>query len=138
MIGVDTNVALYACRADSSRHAASSAVVAEARRAGTLVVVPQVFQEFVSVITRPPPRGASLGAELARDVFDATFERSLNAPTAEDFANQFRALLAASRPTGARVHDVALAASYLALGVTELLPFNGGDFVGLGLPTREP
>ena len=65
-----------------------------ARAAGSLVVVPQVFQEFVSVITRPPPRGAGLATDLARDVFDATFATVLRAPTADEFAARFRSLLA--------------------------------------------
>lgn len=138
MIGLDTNVALFACRADSTRYAVSSEAITRALEAGSLVVVPQVFQEFVSVITRPSPRAAGLAAEQARDVFDATFAEALRAPTIDQFAAQFRRLLGASKATGARVHDVALAASYLALGVGELLTFNGADFEGLGLVIHEP
>ncbi len=97
-----------------------------------------MLQEFLSVITRPPPRGALLPPHVAVSLFGSIIGEAFAAPRAADQRLCLERIVAAVSPRGARVHDAALAAAYLALGATEVVTFNLVDFAEMGLSVREP
>ena len=123
MIAVDTNLLVYAHRADSEwcdRAAASIRELAEGR--APWAIPWPCIHEFLSVATHPRIWDPPTPTEAALDQVDAWLESPslvLLAEGPEHWA-ELRALLEAGRIAGPRVHDARIAALCLAHGVREL------------------
>jgi toxin-antitoxin system PIN domain toxin len=123
LIAVDTNLLVYAHRADSEWHEQASARVrelAEARSPWALAW--PCIHEFLAIATHPriwdppTPTGAAL------DQVEAWLESPSLVLLAEgpEHWNELRGQIEAGRITGPRVHDARIAALCLAHGVREL------------------
>jgi len=139
MIAVDTNILIYAHRADSPWHDAARQRLGEVAE-GLWAIPWPCIHEFVAIATHPrifdPPSPA---AEAV-----ATVDGWLAAPTlrllaeAEGYWKLLAELLGASRVTGPRVHDARIAALCRQHGVTELWTADRDFSRFSGLRTRNP
>lgn len=123
MIAVDTNVLVYAHRADSPFHGAARRVLTQLVDSGRTWGVPwPCVHEFWAVVTHPriyvPPTEPDVAVQALDDLMDMPGV-SLLGETQEHW-EVLRALLARGGVTGPRVHDARIAAICLAHGVQEL------------------
>lgn len=123
MIAVDTNILVYAHRADSEWHEAARAAVtglAEGRAAWAMAW--PCIHEFLAIVTHPriyrPP--SPLGRAI--DQLDAWFESPTLVRLGEDegYWDVLRRNLNDGRISGPQVHDARIAALCLSHGVHEL------------------
>lgn len=123
MIAVDTNILVYAHRADSPFHHPAREALSELVRAGRAwgVAWPSAH-EFLAVITHPrvyvPPTTTDAAARAVDDLMGMP-GLTLLGETADHWA-QLRPLLRRPGVVGPRVHDARIAAICLGHGVTEL------------------
>ena len=124
MIAVDTNILVYAHRADSAWHAAADRVVADlAEGTGSWAIPWPCLYEFYAIVTHPriyapptPPADAVVQIECW-----------LESPTVvllhegAGFWDGLRPLLAGARVQAAAVHDARIAALCVRHGVKTLL-----------------
>jgi toxin-antitoxin system PIN domain toxin len=123
MIAVDTNVLVYAHRADSPFHAAAVAAVTELAEGPRLWAIPwPCVHEFFAIVTHPriykPP--TPLGEALAQ--VDAWLESPTLRLLGETDTHwtSLRQLIVAGHVAGPQVHDARIAALCLAHGVDTL------------------
>ena len=123
MIGVDTNILVYAHRRDSPWHAAAAKALTSLAEGPARWALPwPCIHEFLGIATHPriyaPP------SELARaiDQVDAWLESPTVEPIGEEvgYWTKLRDLLNAGKVTGPRVHDARIAALCMLHGVREL------------------
>ena len=123
MIAVDTNLLVYAHRADSEWHDRAAVCIRDlAERRAPWAIPWPCIHEFLSVATHPRIWDPPTPTEAALDQVDAWLESPslvLLAEGPEHWA-ELRALLEAGRIAGPRVHDARIAALCLAHGVREL------------------
>lgn len=123
MIALDTNLLVYAHRADSEWHDRASACLRELAEGRAAWAIPwPCLHEFLAIATHPGIYDPPTPGEAALDQVDAWLESPslvLLAEGDEHWA-QLRPLLEAGRATGPRVHDARVAALCLAHGVREL------------------
>ena len=123
MIAVDTNILVYAHREDSPFHSAASERMTKLAEGSATWAIPwPCLHEFLAIVTHP--RIYSPASPLARalDQVDAWIESPtlvLLAEVAEHWPT-LRALLAAGRTVGPRVHDARIVALCRQHGVREL------------------
>jgi len=123
VIGVDTNVLIYAHRRDSEWHdraAESLRFLAEAR-APWAIPWPCVH-EFLAIVTHPRVYDPPTPITAALEQVDAWIESPsllLLGEGAEHWGT-LRQILAAGRVSGPKIHDARIAALCLAHGVQEL------------------
>ncbi|HEY2034629.1 MAG TPA: TA system VapC family ribonuclease toxin [Rhizomicrobium sp.] len=123
MIAVDTNILVYAHRADSPFHAAAEArIVSLAEGAATWAIPWPCLHEFLAVVTHPRIYAPPTPAAKALDQVDAWLESpTLRLLTeAEEHLSVLRALIAAASISGPKVHDARIAALCREHGVREL------------------
>ena len=124
MVAVDTNILVYAHRADATWHEQADRVVAELAESRSSWAIPwPCLYEFFAIVTHPkiyrPPTPS-------RDAL-IQMEYWLESPTlvllheGDGFWETLRPLLAAAALQGARVHDARIAALCLRHGVKTLL-----------------
>lgn len=123
MIALDTNVLVYAHRADSPWHAAAARVVSALAEGRAPWAVPwPCIHEFFAIVTHPriykPPTPlphalAQIDAWLASPSLVLVGE-------AEGYWDRLRPLLESGFIEGAKVHDARIAAICLQHGVSEL------------------
>lgn len=123
MIAVDTNILVYAHRADASFHEAASASLrqlAESRRPWA-IAWPSVH-EFFSVVTHPRIYAPPTPISKAADQVDAWLESPSLVMLGETAAHwsTLRPLLLAGQIAGPMVHDARIAALCLQHAVSEL------------------
>lgn len=123
MIAVDTNVLVYAHRADSTHHEAAKAAIERAVNGPGSVGVPwPVVHEFLAVVTHPriyqPATSASSASSAIAALLGAPGVHVLGEGP-EHLALLTR-LLTAGPVVGPRVHDARVAAICLAHGVDAL------------------
>lgn len=138
VIAVDTNILVYAHRADSAFHVAAAgrlAVLAEGRAAWAIAW--PCLHEFLAIVTHPriyvPP--TPLAAALDQvDAWLASPSLVLLAESEQHWA-ELRAIIAAGRVTGAHIHDARVAALCRQHGVRELWSADRdfGRFSGLNV-----
>ena len=123
MIAVDTNILVYAHRADSAHHtAARDALTAAATDERAFGVPWPCVHEFYSIVTHPriydPPSTApeALAAIAALDALPHCAWLGEGG----DHLDQLTRLLASGAVRGPKVHDARIAAICLSHGVTEL------------------
>jgi toxin-antitoxin system PIN domain toxin len=123
LIAVDTNILVYAHREDSPFHGAASERVAELAEGSAMWAIPwPCLHEFLAIVTHPRIYTPASPLSRALDQVDAWIESPtlvLLAEAAEHWST-LRALLAAGRIAGPRVHDARIVALCRQHGVREL------------------
>lgn len=123
MIAVDTNLLVYAHRADAAWHEAAAARLRQLAEARAPWAIPwPCLHEFLAIATHPRIYDPPTPLEAALDQVEAWLESPslvLLSESAEHWES-LRSLLAAGRITGPQVHDARIAALCLAHGVREL------------------
>ena len=123
MIALDTNVLVYAHRADSTWHLKARSVVEELAngRAQWCIPWPCIF-EFFGVVTRARAYNPPTPTETARTQITALLGNASLQLIAEDvgFWPVLETVLAESQVAGAAVHDARIAALCIHHGVTTL------------------
>lgn len=123
MIGVDTNVLVYAHRADSEWHDRARVCVAELAEAPAAWAIPwPCLHEFLAIVTHPRVFSPPTSLAKAMDQVDAWMESPSLVLLAESGAHwsALRDVLTAGRIAGPKVHDARIAALCLTHGVREL------------------
>ena len=141
MIAVDTNILIYAHRADAPFHESAARCIATLAEGRAPWAIPWAcLHEFIAVVTRPkvfqPP--SSLDDALGQvDVWLKSPSLALLAEGGSHWA-ELQAILRTSRVVGSQVHDARIAAVCLAHGVRELWTADR-DFGRIpGLVVRNP
>lgn len=136
MIAVDTNLLVYAHREDAAFHAPALACIEQLAQGREAWAIPwPCIHEFLSVVTNLRIYKTPTPMATALDAVDAWMESPSLALLGEQGAYWpgLRAMLEASRCTGAMVHDARIAALCLQHGVRELWTADRdfGRFAGL-------
>lgn len=123
MIALDTNILVYAHRADSGWHAAALRAVTGLAEAKTAWAIPwPCLHEFFAIVTHPriydPPSSSKEATAQVEAWIESPSLVLLSEPP--DYWNELRRMLASSRVAGPRVHDARVAAICVAHGVSEL------------------
>ena len=123
MIAVDTNILVYAHRADSSHHTAARKALATVAADNRAFGIPwPCVHEFYSIVTHPriydPPSTVpeALAAVAALDALPHCTWLGEGA----DHLDQVTRLVASGSIRGPKIHDARIAAICLSHGVTEL------------------
>ena len=123
MIAVDTNLLVYAHRAESEWHERAAACIRERAEARTLWAIPwPCIHEFLAIVTHPRIWDPPTPTEAALEQLEAWLESPSLVLLAEgpEHWGQLRAKIETGRIAGPRVHDARIAALCLAHGVREL------------------
>lgn len=141
MIGVDTNILVYASREDSPHHLNARRAVEGLVRAGRPWGLPwPCVHEFLSITTHPrvydpPSTVADALLTLEGLVASGTVELLHETPT---HLRTLASLIGASSVVGPKVHDARVAAICLDHGVTELWTADRDFSFFPALRTRNP
>jgi toxin-antitoxin system PIN domain toxin len=123
LIAVDTNILVYAHREDSPFHELAFERVSDLAEGPATWAIPwPCLHEFLAIVTHPRIYAPPSPLARALDQVDAWLESptlALLAESTEHWAT-LRALLAAGRVAGGRVHDGRIAALCRQHGVREL------------------
>jgi uncharacterized protein len=123
VIGLDTNLLVYAHRKDSSFHAPAAAIVrALAENSAPWAIAWPCIHEFFAIVTHPRIYDPPTPAERAIDQIDAWLESPkcvLLTETGRHWST-LRAMLLESKVAGPKVHDARIAALCAQHGVREL------------------
>jgi hypothetical protein len=123
VIAVDTNLLVYAHRAEAEWHDRAAACIRELGEGRAPWAIPwPCLHEFLAIATHPRIWDPPTPTEAALDQVDAWLESPTLSLLAEgqEHWNELRDLLRAGRVVGPRVHDARIAALCLAHGVREL------------------
>jgi len=123
VIAVDTNVLVYAHRADSPWHEAAARVVAGLAEGRSSWALPwPCLHEFFAIVTHPRIYRPPTPVPAAVDQIEAWLESPSVALVSEtgDYWASLKPLLVNGRIQGPRVHDARVAALCLHHGVDEL------------------
>jgi toxin-antitoxin system PIN domain toxin len=123
LIAIDTNLLVYAHRADSEWHGRASACVRRLAEARSPWALPwPCIHEFLAISTHPRIWNPPTPTEGALDQVEAWLESPSLVLLAEspEHWRELRDQIVAGRITGPRVHDARIAALCLAHGVREL------------------
>ena len=123
MIAIDTNILVYAHRADSPHHEKASAALAACAQSRLAWCIPwPCIHEFFAVVTHLRTYSPPTPPKKALDQINAWLESPsliLLAETATHWPT-LQALLANAKTIGPAVHDARIAALCLSHGVREL------------------
>jgi hypothetical protein len=123
LIAVDTNLLVYAHRAESEWHARAAARIRELAEGRSPWAIPwPCIHEFVAIATHPRIWDPPSPTEAALEQVEAWLESPSLVLLAEgpEYWSELRVLLAEGRIAGPRVHDARIAALCLSHGVREL------------------
>ena len=123
MIAIDTNLLVYAHRADSSWHEPAAAAVASLAEGTAPWAIPwPCLYEFLAVVTHPRIYSPPTPQPEALAQIDAWLEspKLVLLSESSQFWNSGRELLATSRVTAGKVHDARVGALCLHHGVRQL------------------
>ena len=141
MIAVDTNILVYAHRADSAWHEPAARTVAGLAEGTAEWAIPwPCLHEFLAIVTHPRIFKTPTPPDLAFGQVDAWLESPTLVVLSEndDHSAALRDLALAARVTGARVHDARVAALCVSHGVRELWSADRDFSLFAGLKTRNP
>jgi toxin-antitoxin system PIN domain toxin len=141
MIAVDTNILVYAHRADSAWHDRALAVVrALAEGAAPWAIPWPCVHEFLAITTHPRIFRTPTPLPAALDQIDAWFESPSLVTLAEEdgYWPTLRALAGQARLDGPRVHDARVASLCLSHSVRELWTADRDFSVFPALRVRNP
>ncbi|MBA2695102.1 MAG: type II toxin-antitoxin system VapC family toxin [Ornithinimicrobium sp.] len=141
MIAVDTNILVYAHRADGPHHDAATDALQSLTAAGAHWVVPwPCIHEFLAIVTHPkvfgPPTPVEQALHAAADLL--ALEGMRPAGESTDYFDVLRRVVLDSRVVGPKVHDARIAAICLAHGVSELWTADRDFSYFPRLQTRNP
>lgn len=141
MIAVDTNVLVYAHRADSPFHPQARAALAQLADSGSSWAVPwPSVHELLAVLTHPrvyrPPTAPEVAAQTVEDLL--ALPGVLVLGEAGNHWEILSPLLRRPGVVGPRVHDARIAAICLGHGVRELWTADRDFSWFPELPTRNP
>lgn len=124
MIGIDTNILIYAHRRDLDQHESAHAVVTRALTGSEPVgLCWPVLHEFLAVVTNPrvfrQPTPAPVALEQIDDWLASPRTRVLH--ESRRHLETMRDLVGAGRVVGGVIHDARIAAICLDHGVQEIL-----------------
>lgn len=123
MIAVDTNILVYAHRADSEWHEAANARVVELAEGRAPWAIPwPCIHEFLAIVTHPRVFAPPTPLSSAIDQVEAWRESPTLVLLSEsgDYWNELRTTLEGGRIVGPQIHDARVAALCLLHGVREL------------------
>ena len=123
MIAVDTNLLVYAHRADSEWHDRASSCLRELGEGSAPWAIPwPCVHEFLAIVTHPRVFSTPTPLDRALDQVDAWLESPSLVLLAESDESwpYLRELLVQSRVTGPKVHDARVAALCIVHAVREL------------------
>ncbi|MDQ8166005.1 MAG: PIN domain-containing protein [Gemmatimonadota bacterium] len=123
MIALDTNILVYAHRADSEWHTRASAAVADlANGSGSWAIPWPCIHEFFSVVTHPRIFSPPTPRERACAQVDAWLESPSLVMIGEDagYWETLRASIMSGKIAGPAVHDARISAICSRHGVNEL------------------
>lgn len=123
MIAVDTNILVYAHRADSEWHAAAQDCVARLAEGRSSWAIPwPCLHEFLSIVTHPRIFNPPSPLQVAIDQIDAWLESPSLTLLSESTLHwtALRTLLKSGRIAGPMVHDARVAALCQQHGAREL------------------
>ena len=123
MIAVDTNLLVYAHRADSEWHDRASICLRELGEGSAPWAIPwPCVHEFLAIVTHPRVFSTPTPLDRALDQVDAWLESPSLVLLAESDESwpYLRELLVQSRVTGPKVHDARIAALCIVHAVREL------------------
>jgi toxin-antitoxin system PIN domain toxin len=141
MIALDTNLLVYAHRADSPWHEAATAVVAELAAGSAPWAIPwPCLHEFLAIVTHPRIFAPPTPLERAIDQVEAWMESPTLRVLGESPAywQAFRDLALAGKLAGPVVHDGRVAALCMDHGVAELWSADRDFNRFPGLTVRNP
>lgn len=124
MIAVDTNLLVYAHRADSEFHELARETIIQLAEGRSAWAIPwPCIHEFLAITTHPRIFAPPTSMRAACDQVEAWLESPSLILIGEEEAHwsTLRPLLEGARIAGPRVHDARIAALCLRHGVTELL-----------------
>jgi uncharacterized protein len=123
VIAIDTNILVYAHRADSAFHVRAAARVREAAEGNASWAIPwPCVHEFFAIVTHPRIYAPPSPIGKALDQLDAWMESPALTLLAENdvYWPALRRTLETALVQGARAHDARIAALCVAHGVSEL------------------
>lgn len=123
MIGVDTNILVYAHREDSEWHDAAYGCVAELAEGRQPWAIPwPCLHDFLAIVTHPKIYAPPTPLAAAIEQVEAWLEAPTLALLSEsgDYWPGLRTMIEAGRVKGQQVHDARIAALCLQHGVREL------------------
>ncbi len=123
MIAVDTNILVYAHRADADWHSAAVNLVTELAEGTSEWSIPwSCLHEFIAVVTHPRIFKTPTPLKQAFGQVDAWLESPTLVVLSENdqHADMLRRLAVAGRIRGPQVHDARIAAVCLSHGVREI------------------
>ncbi len=123
MIAVDTNLLVYAHRADASWHDKASACVRQQAEGVAPWAIPwPCIHEFFAIVTHPRIYSPPTPADRAVEQIDAWMESPslVLLGEAQDYWPHLRALILNGRIAGPMVHDARIAALCIQHGVQEI------------------
>jgi uncharacterized protein len=123
VIAVDTNILVYAHRADSPFHEAALERIVSLAEGAVLWAIPwPCLHEFLAIVTHPRIYAPPTPLARALDQIDAWVESPILRLLAETEAHwpKLRALLTQARIGGPQIHDARIAALCQQHGVHEL------------------
>jgi toxin-antitoxin system PIN domain toxin len=141
VIAVDTNILVYAHRADVEWHDAASRAVGELAEGTAEWAIPwPCLHEFLAVVTHPRIFKTPTPGPLAFGQVDAWLESPslVVLSESEDYVDALRQTTLGARVSGARVHDARVAALCISHGVGELWTADRDFSLFRGLKTRNP
>lgn len=141
MIAVDTNVLVYAHRADSDRHREAVAIVRGLCEGRVPWAIPwPCIHEFLAVVTRERGYSPPSTISAAFSQLDVWLESPSCLVIGESTSHYgtLRSLAGESDVAGSEFHDAKIAAICLDHGVTEILTNDRGFGRFTGLNARDP
>jgi uncharacterized protein len=141
VIAIDTNILIYAHRADSEFHSTAAPLLRELAEGNRMWAIPwPCLHEFFGIVTRPRIYNPPSTTTEALDQIDAWLSSPALALFNETgtYWPRLRPLLEHGKITGAMVHDARIAALCLENGVDELWTMDRDFSRFPGLKTRNP
>ena len=141
MIAIDTNILVYAHRADADWHSEASAAVASLANAAAPWAIPwPCVHEFLAIVTHPRIFAPPTPRERACDQVDAWMESPSLVLLGEDelYWTELRAEVVRGRIAGPMIHDARIATLCRRHGVSELWTADRDFSRFSGLSTRNP
>jgi hypothetical protein len=141
MIGVDSNLLVYAHREDSPWHNIAYDCMARLAESRAPWAIPwPCIHEFLAIVTHPRIYAPPTPLEKAMDQVEAWLESPslVLLSESEDYWLDLRAILQAGRVSGPQVHDARVAALCRHHGVTELWSADRDFSRFSGLIVRNP
>ena len=141
MIAVDTNLLVYAHRADALWHDRADACIAGLAEGAARWAIPwPCLHEFVAIVTHPriydPPTPLGVALDQVAAWLESPHLELLS--EAAGYWEALDAILRAGRIAGPAVHDARIAALCLHHGIDELLTADRDFGRFAGLRTRNP